>query len=93
MVAPGIVDGLEAIQSSLIYPEFDRRHGVQGTVTIRFVVGLDGRACDTEVARSVSESLDQAALTAVEQARYTVGRQDGRPVAVRMTVPLRFTLP
>ena len=45
-----------------------------------------------EVVRSVSAGLDRAATDAVAQARFTPGIQNGRPVRVRMTLPVRFTI-
>lgn len=93
MVSGNVIGGLAAIQASAVYPEADRRAGIEGVVVVRFVIGLEGRACSAEIARSLSTGLDQVALNAVQDARYVVGRYDGQPAAERMSLPVRFTLP
>ena len=52
----------------------------------------EGRATDVQVARGVSPGLDAAAIAGVSRARFTPGRQNGAAVAVRMSVPVRFTI-
>ena len=91
-VPPEIIGGLEGVQSRVTYPRFDREVGNQGTVVIRFVVEPSGEASGIEVARSVTPGLDAAAVAAVRQTRFTPGIQNGRPVRVRMTLPVRFTI-
>ena len=51
----------------------------------------DGQVIDATVLRSIP-LLDQAALEAVRQWRYTATRLNGVPVAVVMTVTVNFTL-
>ena len=92
-VSPEIIGGLGALQALLVYPEADRLAGTQGTVVVQFVVEPNGLACEPAVARSVSPGLDRAAFVAVQEVRFTPGRQNGRAVAVRMSVPVRFVVP
>ena len=89
-VSPVLIGGLAALWKHIEYPEADRLAGTEGTVVLRFVVGLDGWACDPAVARGVSSRLDAAAMEAIQRVRFTPGRQNGQPVAVRMSVPVRF---
>lgn len=91
-VQPEMVGGLAGLQSSITYPAADREAGRQGTVVIRFVVTATGEAAAVEVARSVSPGLDAAAAEAVRQTRFVPGTQNGQPVNVRMTLPVRFTI-
>lgn len=90
--APEIIGGLAAMQARIAYPAADLDAGRQGTVIIRFVVTATGESAAVEVARSASPGLDAVAVAAVRQTRFVPGRQDGRPVNVRMTVPIRFTI-
>jgi protein TonB len=73
------------------YPAIARAAGVQGTVLLQATIGLDGRVEDLQVLRSVP-LLDQAAVTAVRQWRYTPTLLNGQPVAVVMTVTVGFRL-
>lgn len=74
------------------YPADAMRAGVQGLVELEFVVLPDGSVGEVKVIRSLRESLDQEAITAVKQWRFTPGAKDGEPVPVQVTAELTFTL-
>ena len=74
-----------------IYPDMARMAGIEGTVTVQVLVGKDGRVSKTKVIDGpvpLHQAAIQAALTAVFQPATT----DGRPVAVWVAMPLKFTL-
>lgn len=73
------------------YPEVARQARVEGTVILEAVIDTSGRVTQLRVLRSVP-LLDQAALEAVRQWRYTPSSYGGRPVSVLMTITVRFTL-
>lgn len=73
------------------YPEVARAARVEGTVVLEAVLDTTGRITQLRVLKSVP-LLDQAALDAVRQWRYTPSSYGGRPVSVLMTVTVRFTL-
>ena len=75
-----------------VYPPAARETGVQGVVILEAIISPTGEVSDVEVLRSVPE-LDEAAIAAVEQWRYTPTLVDGAPVAVVMTVTINFLLP
>jgi protein TonB len=74
-----------------VYPEDAKAAGVQGIVIIETLIGTDGAVKEAKVLRSV-QMLDQAALEAVTQWRYTPTLLNGDPVEVIMTVTVTFTL-
>ena len=74
-----------------IYPPIAQAARAQGVVIIEAVIGVDGRVHDAGVLRS-APLLDEAALAAVRQWVYTPTRLNGQPVAVVMTVTVRFQL-
>lgn len=74
-----------------LYPEFARRARVEGTVVLEAVLDPTGRVTQLRVIKSVP-LLDQAALDAVAQWRYTPSVYGGHPVSVLMTITIRFTL-
>ncbi len=73
------------------YPAIAQAARVSGIVIIQATIGVDGAVVDATVLRSVP-LLDQAALAAVRQWRYTPTRLNGEPVAVVMTVTVNFEL-
>lgn len=74
-----------------IYPEIARNARIDGTVVLEAIVDPAGRVDHLRVVKSVP-LLDAAALDAVRQWRYTPSVLNGQPVAVLMTVTVRFTL-
>ena len=74
-----------------LYPEIARRARVEGTVVLEAVLDPTGRVTQLRVMKSVP-LLDQAALDAVAQWRYTPSVYGGHPVSVLMTITIRFTL-
>jgi TonB family protein len=76
----------------VVYPEDARERKSQGTVFVRVLVGENGRAIDTRIIRSVDPSLDSAAIAAAETAVFKPGMSQGKPVAVRMVIPIEFLL-
>ena len=73
------------------YPEIARSARVEGTVVLEAVLDASGRITQLRVLRSVP-LLDQAALDAVRQWRYTPSTYNGRAVSVLMTVTVHFSL-
>ena len=74
-----------------VYPEAARFAKVEGTVILEAVIAPDGSVRDLKVLRS-QPLLDEAALAAVRQWRYTPTLLNGVPVAVVMTVTVTFRL-
>jgi periplasmic protein TonB len=74
-----------------IYPEMARTARVQGVVIIEAVISTTGNVIEARILRSVA-LLDQAALDAVRQWKYTPSLLNGVPVPVVMTVTVTFTL-
>jgi TonB family protein len=73
------------------YPDAARAHGMYGTVIVNALVGKDGAVRETRVAWSLPY-LDDSAVAAVRKWRFTPATTGGTPVAVWVTIPVRFTL-
>jgi periplasmic protein TonB len=74
-----------------IYPELARQTRVQGAVTLEAILDATGKVESVRVLESVP-LLDDAAVRAVRQWRYTPTELNGVPVPVLMTVTIRFSL-
>ena len=75
------------------YPVVARENGVQGRVTVQFVVEKDGSISDVHVLRGVDPSLDKEAVRVVKSMpRWTPGKQNGITVRVNYRVPVLFRL-
>jgi TonB family protein len=67
---------------------------IQGSVWLSCVVSPGGKIVEVKVTKSLDDEfgLDQEAIRAASQWEFEPGRKDGKPVAVRVTIELTFTL-
>lgn len=89
---PILQGGLAELQRNVIYPELAIRAGIEGRVTVQFVVNEVGNVICPRVIRGIGGGCDEAALFAVSNAKFTPGRQDGVAVKVRYSLPIVFRL-
>ncbi|MEG1543878.1 MAG: energy transducer TonB [Tannerellaceae bacterium] len=84
---------LQFIGKSIKYPVIAQENGIQGRVICAFVVNRDGKIVDGEVLRGVDPSLDKEALRVIgTMPTWKPGKQRGKPVRVKYTVPITFRL-
>lgn len=74
-----------------VYPAEALAQGIRGIVILDIVVDAHGRVASTSVLRSVA-GLDEAAIAAARQWEYEPAKVGGKPVSVRVTVPITFSL-
>lgn len=72
------------------YPSGSRGVGVEGSILIETVVSSQGTPKNTRVVRGLDKDIDAAAVDAVKQWLFAPGKKDGKPVAVRVQIELRF---
>ena len=81
------------VNGNLKYPEAAKASGLQGRVTLQFVVGPDGKVGNVRVLRSAGEELDAEAVRVISSSpEWEPGRVDGKPVSVTYTFPVIFQL-
>lgn len=77
----------------LKYPEKALKEGVQGKVTVDFIIGKDGKVSDVRVIKGVSPELDAEAVKVISASpKWKPGRLAGEKVRVSMTIPVEFRL-
>jgi TonB family protein len=100
--AQGVADGKDAGVTlpkvvSEVKPQYTREAmeaKIEGDVMMSVVVRTDGTPGDIEVTKSLDteHGLDKQAVAALSQWRFEPGLKGGKPVPVRVTVEMRFTL-
>jgi protein TonB len=73
------------------YPEIAKQAGLEGLVTLKLLVGTDGRVLGVVVLDGMPV-LNEAAIQAARQYLFQPALSSGRPVAVWVAVPFRFRL-
>lgn len=82
------------LSENVKYPAIAQENGIQGRVICQFVVNKDGAIVDVEVVRSGGDpSLDKEALRVIKSMpKWKPGKQRGKAVRVKYTVPVNFRL-
>ena len=89
----GQIAMLKYFMENIKYPKQIMEEGIQGRVTVSFIVEKDGRVSNVRLLRSVQPSLDKEAIRVVKSMpKWTPGKQNGKPVRVRFNLPIMFKL-
>ncbi|RRD78493.1 energy transducer TonB [Alloprevotella sp. OH1205_COT-284] len=84
---------LKYIASNIRYPSIAQEQDIQGQVLLRFVVLEDGRVGQVVVQKSLESHCDAEAIRVVKTLpRFIPGKQQGKPVRVWYTLPIRFVI-
>ena len=75
------------------YTQTARAKKIQGSVILTTVIEDDGSVGEVTVVRPLDSELDQQAMVALKQWEFRPGTREGKPVPVRFTCELVFTLP
>ena len=77
----------------LKYPESAVREGIQGRVTVEFIIDKDGKVTDVKVVKGVSDELDAEAVKVISASpKWKPGRVNGNKVRTSIAVPVEFKL-
>ncbi|MFD3001774.1 energy transducer TonB [Pontibacter toksunensis] len=85
---------LTFLGSNIKYPEAAEKAGVEGITVMSFVVETDGTITDIEIVKSLSPETDQEAVRAVKltSGSWIPGKNNGKDIRFRYTLPVRYTL-
>jgi protein TonB len=85
----------EYLGRNIQYPSVARENGIEGQVVLQFVVGKDGKIdpASIVVVKKVGWGLEDEAIRVVKNMPpWKAGKQNGNPVYVKCTLPIRFKL-
>lgn len=81
------------VQKAMKYPAQARRMGVEGKVFIQFVVEKDGSLTDIKILKGIGSGCDEEAVRVLKAApKWKPGKQRGKAVRVRRSLPIKFNL-
>lgn len=84
---------LQFISKNLVYPQIAQEQELQGTVIVRFRVEKDGSIGKIVIKKGLSKECDEAAAEVVSKLkRFVPAKQQGHPVPVWFTLPIRFII-
>ena len=81
------------LDAHIPYPSDCIKAGVEGTLEVTFIVTPDGKVKEPAVSKKLHPKLDALAIGALRRMpRWRPGQQNGRPVTVKVTIPVVFAL-
>lgn len=89
----GLAAMLKYIRENIKYPEQAMKKGIQGRVTVSFIIEKDGSISNVRPVHSVHSLLDKEAVRMVKSMpKWSPGKNNGKPVRVRYNLPVMFKL-
>jgi protein TonB len=89
----GAGDGPRFVQKAMPrYPRLARELGKEGTVLLRLTIDERGSLTHVEVLRRAGSGFDEEAVRAARESKFSPARMNGRAVACRAQLPVRFVL-
>lgn len=89
----GAAEMYKYLGKNIRYPGAASRANIQGRVFLQFVVNTDGSITDVQVVKGVGFGCDEEAVRVVKgMPKWKPGRQSGRAVRVKYTLPVNFQL-
>ncbi|RNC83696.1 MAG: energy transducer TonB [Balneola sp.] len=89
---PEMKGGLKKLYSEIEYPDMARQIGVEGRVTVQFIVNEQGEVEDPTIIRGIGGGCDKEVLRVIKKMKFTPGIQNGKFVRVRMHQTVTFKL-
>ena len=81
------------LSENIKYPPICVEQGIQGRVYCQFVVNRDGSIVDIKILRSPDPALSKEAERVLKMMpRWSPGKQRGKPVRVKFSLPVMFRL-
>ena len=82
---------LRFIKNHLEYPAREREEGISGSAIVSFVVDENGQVVNVEAVRSTTRGFKNSSESVVAQLpKFRPGKQSGKTVRVRLSVPIKF---
>lgn len=89
----GLQTMMNYLNRSIKYPKSCKDAGIQGRVTVSFVINKDGSIQNVEVVRGVHEILDAEAIRVVKSMpKWTPAEKNGQKVRSKYSLPINFSL-
>lgn len=89
---PEPIGGIEAITKNVVYPNFAKQAGIQGKVFVTALIDEKGNVTETDILKGIGSGCDESAAKAISAVKFTPGIKNGKPVKVKITIPVMFKL-
>lgn len=89
----GMAALMKFIAQNIRYPKEAQEKGIQGRVIVQVTIDETGKINNPTIVKSISPEIDAEAIRIVKaMPNWTPGKQRGKAVSVKYTLPLNFSL-
>lgn len=89
----GMPELMQYLAKNIKYPIQAQKKGIEGRVTVRFIVEKDGSISNVTVVRHIHPLLDKEAMRVIKaMPKWSPGMLNGKPVRVKFNIPVAFRL-
>ncbi len=89
----GLSDFFQFVYKEIKYPNRARSMGIDGRITVQFIIDKDGSLTNFVILKGIGAGCDEEVLRVLKLApKWKPGKQRGRPVRVKMALPITFRL-
>ena len=74
------------------YPDQLKRDGLSGVVVVKCTIDVQGNVAEPVVEKSSNAGFEQPALEAIKKWKFKPAKEDGNPVAKRVSIPIKFVM-
>lgn len=91
---PGGSDAMTSfIKKNIKYPEIARDNDIKGKVYIEFVINTEGYVTNVQIKKGIGGGCDEEAVRIIKKMpQWKPGIQNGKPVNVKILLPILFSL-
>lgn len=89
---PAPIGGVSAIEKNIVYPELARSARIQGGVNLLAYVDEGGNVVKEEIVKNISGGCNEAAIDVVMKTKFKPGMRSGKPVKMKVGLPIKFSL-
>jgi len=89
---PEPIGGTYAIQEKVVYPEIAKRAGIEGKIFVKAFIDEKGDVVAAEIIKGIGSGLNEAAVNAIRQTKFSPAIHRGKPVKVQVVIPILFKL-
>ena len=89
----GMPELMQYLAKNIKHPIQAQKKGIEGRVTVRFIVEKDGSISNVTVVRHIHPLLDKEAVRVIKaMPKWSPGMLNGKPVRVKFNIPVAFRL-
>jgi periplasmic protein TonB len=88
----GYSEFYKKLGENIVYPKRAIKNGTEGKVFVEFTIDRNGEPVNLKIVRGISKECDSEAIRVLSLSKWNPGKQRGKPVRVRMVLPVAFVL-